>query len=995
MADMTFKANLYPDSTSFGYSLGSSTNKWKIYGDQYQQFDYLDANSEETVGSYIRGLIDAGYESGWFESVAATDRGCPTEENNAWYTIEFKKNKIGNAITLIAYKYSTSDIIYEGMLWKNGEGEASWTQIMTQTNADSRYVNVSGDTMTGNLLPTSNLGVSLGSSSYNWKIYGAIASNDTLAGTNFADALSNYFSANKTNIARNSLLTYYSSAYNNGTQLFGYFLNGYNDNPYGGFYVCHYNTPRYVGISNGSFTEQVLLTDSNYTNYVTKLKNITLNSTTINTETGTFAFSGSGDPWSGTDWVGLQVGDSVDKFQIHALDGAHFEYRQNDNGGSNSSWGDWQTYVNRAGDTMTGPLYINNTTDVGLNQNGALVIGTKTGYNIGIDNDEIMARNNSAASTLYLNNEGGAVRTGWLQVINNSSNNTNDAMVYLENQTNNDWAQLINLGTYNYGLKVQGTGTNLLRIGDNNTLYIGHNDAQINNTILKITNYSNTLSIGSQNSTFTHIYNSADIPFIFNKDVDSVSKNWLGSTSYPWGGLRLGGTSPSIQYQGTKANYTMIQMIDNTSDGNGNGIAIGGGGQTIIGGGESANTIAATLSKNGAEIMYVANDGDVNIFSNVQSGFSTTYYRCATLDTSARFTVKRWDNDGETGVCTYNANNGYDIRMIVNNGATPDVGIYSTKHGMWLARTTKDKYTYYADGYNGTATRLAYSQAGLAASAITWLTCWNGYELRAISKAEMANAVDSAHKWVRIGGDTMSGQLQKGSTSRSWFQGRDGAFIRNTSATYTSNYYNPILSVKSINGTWDIGTYTTNNSLYFTYITDANYNSSTNTPTAQMEFRGSDNSIRASKVYGAVWNDYAEYRKINEEEKELQQPGRCVREIGDGCLTLTTERLMRGCEIISDTFGFAIGQDKDNDYDTPIASSGRVLAYPYESLEEFAAHIGYAVCSGPGGTVSIMTDEEEEKYPLRAIGTISEIPTYEKWGTGNVDVDGRVWIRIR
>ena len=153
--------------------------------------------------------------------------------------------------------------------------------------------------------------------------------------------------------------------------------------------------------------------------------------------------------------------------------------------------------------------------------------------------------------------------------------------------------------------------------------------------------------------------------------------------------------------------------------------------------------------------------------------------------------------------------------------------------------------------------------------------------------------------------------------------------------------------------------------------------------------------LRAAKVYGAVWNDYAEYRKDNLIEKNLQQPGRCIYELGDGSLALTTKRLMRGCEIISDTFGFAIGQDEENGYNTPIASSGRVLAYPYESIEEFKNHIGYAVCSGPNGTVSIMTDEEEEKYPTRAIGTISEIPTYNEWGTGKVKVNGRVWIRIR
>jgi len=63
------------------------------------------------------------------------------------------------------------------------------------------------------------------------------------------------------------------------------------------------------------------------------------------------------------------------------------------------------------------------------------------------------------------------------------------------------------------------------------------------------------------------------------------------------------------------------------------------------------------------------------------------------------------------------------------------------------------------DRSNNTLTYSNYGAAALTASAITWLACWNGYELRAISKAEMANAVDESHKWVRIDGDTMNGIL--------------------------------------------------------------------------------------------------------------------------------------------------------------------------------------------------------------------------------------------
>lgn len=150
-----------------------------------------------------------------------------------------------------------------------------------------------------------------------------------------------------------------------------------------------------------------------------------------------------------------------------------------------------------------------------------------------------------------------------------------------------------------------------------------------------------------------------------------------------------------------------------------------------------------------------------------------------------------------------------------------------------------------------------------------------------------------------------------------------------------------------------------------------------------------------TQLWGAVYNDYAEFR----ETKNKIEPGRCVVEQGNGSLKLATERLMRGGEIVSDTYGFAIGEtDKAK---TPIAASGRVLAYCYEGQEIAKKYIGWPVGTGPNGTVSIMTEEEERLYPSRIIGIISEIPTYSVWQKGSreepeyINVNGRIWIRIR
>lgn len=147
-----------------------------------------------------------------------------------------------------------------------------------------------------------------------------------------------------------------------------------------------------------------------------------------------------------------------------------------------------------------------------------------------------------------------------------------------------------------------------------------------------------------------------------------------------------------------------------------------------------------------------------------------------------------------------------------------------------------------------------------------------------------------------------------------------------------------------------------------------------------------------TKLHNAVWNDYAECRESKEE-----QPGRCVRETLMGVMVKTEKRRMRGCKIISDTYGTIMGEtDKAR---TPIGVAGRVLAYPARDRSKF--YLGCPVCSGPDGTVDVMSRLEAILYPECIVGTVSEIPRYEKWLAGDKDdpteinVDGRIWIYVR
>jgi hypothetical protein len=43
----------------------------------------------------------------------------------------------------------------------------------------------------------------------------------------------------------------------------------------------------------------------------------------------------------------------------------------------------------------------------------------------------------------------------------------------------------------------------------------------------------------------------------------------------------------------------------------------------------------------------------------------------------------------------------------------------------------------------------------------------------------------------------------------------------------------------------------------------------------------------------------------------------------------------------------------------------------------------------------MMSRREARKYPERIVGIVSELPTYEKWGNHNVEVNGRIWIKVK
>ena len=224
----------------------------------------------------------------------------------------------------------------------------------------------------------------------------------------------------------------------------------------------------------------------------------------------------------------------------------------------------------------------------------------------------------------------------------------------------------------------------------------------------------------------------------------------------------------------------------------------------------------------------------------------------------------------------------------------------------------------------------------------------------------------------------------------SWLDGQryDNAAFCCSNATNTSSYWPWMRQTNTSSARWfSMGTLNTT-----WYVVSSATSRTENGCDFQLTWNGANGYLTATRVYNAVWNDYAEHRKT---VKNVQM-GQVVAEDGDGEQHITKYRLEVGANITSDTFGTSMNETPDSQ--TPIAVAGRVLAYVDGDRNDYKP--GDAVCSGPNGTVSKMTRREIRRYPDAIIGYVSEIPNYEIWKAGaencptEIKVNGRIWIKV-
>ncbi len=159
-----------------------------------------------------------------------------------------------------------------------------------------------------------------------------------------------------------------------------------------------------------------------------------------------------------------------------------------------------------------------------------------------------------------------------------------------------------------------------------------------------------------------------------NLDINGLNSNTLALTN----SLTYKGVYNAIRYVGTSSTNSMIRFLDNNLNGDGSGISIGGGGATILGGGESALIMESALDRNDREVLYLCNDSQIDFYTNCQSGTGSAVHTW--IDTSGFFngSVKRdgistaWIGGRDKAILKSTSINGYSATASIK-----------TKNGSW------------------------------------------------------------------------------------------------------------------------------------------------------------------------------------------------------------------------------------------------------------------------------------------------------------------------
>ncbi len=140
-----------------------------------------------------------------------------------------------------------------------------------------------------------------------------------------------------------------------------------------------------------------------------------------------------------------------------------------------------------------------------------------------------------------------------------------------------------------------------------------------------------------------------------------------------------------------------------------------------------------------------------------------------------------------------------------------------------------------------------------------------------------------------------------------------------------------------------------------------------------------------SRVYNAVWNDYADY--ISVDPSTPREPGRVIVYDGRYHVAATEYAQMGALGIVSDTFSFVAGT-KVGETQLPLAVSGFVLAYVDKVYPP-----GTPLTCAPDAGLTEMALETKMKFPERLLATFYREEINATWF--GLEVKGRHWVQVR
>jgi len=205
----------------------------------------------------------------------------------------------------------------------------------------------------------------------------------------------------------------------------------------------------------------------------------------------------------------------------------------------------------------------------------------------------------------------------------------------------------------------------------------------------------------------------------------------------------------------------------------------------------------------------------------------------------------------------------------------------------------------------------------------------------------------------------------------------DNRYLKLTGGTITGNLtVNESLKVNNISASSNYLTIgnnlVTNGNLKVTGLTkaDGSFYSGSTSPTNTIRLNY-DGYLYATRVYNAVYNDYAECFETAVNYNECKNR---IVEIKNGKVFIASPESDLVVGVVSDTYGFVLYGTEDeikNNTKVPIGVSGTLMVDAEEVIDE--KNIGRFVCSGKDGKARVIPRKESYKYDGSIVGKIIDI----------------------